>query len=87
MHVQGKVHMIVGDGGNIVVQAGDEGVLVIDTGLEARARTSCSRRFDASPTSRFVSSSTRTSMPTTPARTRRSPGRRVAGGNAPATRA
>ena len=37
MHVQGKVHMIVGDGGNIVVQAGDEGVLVIDTGLAARA--------------------------------------------------
>ena len=36
LHVQGKVHMIVGDGGNIVVQAGDEGVLVIDTGLEAR---------------------------------------------------
>ena len=37
MHVQGKVHMIVGDGGNVIVQAGDEGVLVIDTGLEARA--------------------------------------------------
>jgi cyclase len=36
VHVQGKVHMIVGDGANIVVQAGDEGVLVIDTGLEAR---------------------------------------------------
>jgi glyoxylase-like metal-dependent hydrolase (beta-lactamase superfamily II) len=36
MHVQGKVHMIVGDGGNAIVQAGDEGVLVIDTGLEAR---------------------------------------------------
>jgi glyoxylase-like metal-dependent hydrolase (beta-lactamase superfamily II) len=36
VHVQGKVHMIVGDGGNIVVQAGDEGVLVVDTGLEAR---------------------------------------------------
>jgi cyclase len=36
LHVQGKVHMIVGDGGNIVVQAGDEGVLVIDTGLEPR---------------------------------------------------
>ena len=36
LHVQGKVHMIVGDGGNIVVQAGDEGVLVVDTGLEAR---------------------------------------------------
>jgi glyoxylase-like metal-dependent hydrolase (beta-lactamase superfamily II) len=28
--------MIVGDGGNIIVQAGDEGVLVVDTGLEAR---------------------------------------------------
>jgi glyoxylase-like metal-dependent hydrolase (beta-lactamase superfamily II) len=28
--------MIVGDGGNVIVQAGDEGVLVIDTGLEAR---------------------------------------------------
>jgi glyoxylase-like metal-dependent hydrolase (beta-lactamase superfamily II) len=36
LHVQGKVHMIVGDGGNVVVQAGDEGVLVIDTGLESR---------------------------------------------------
>jgi cyclase len=36
VHVQGKVHMIVGDGGNIIVQAGDEGVLVIDTGLESR---------------------------------------------------
>jgi glyoxylase-like metal-dependent hydrolase (beta-lactamase superfamily II) len=36
LHVQGKVHMIVGDGGNVIVQAGDEGVLVIDTGLEAR---------------------------------------------------
>ena len=36
MHVQGNVHMIVGAGGNIVVQAGDEGVLVIDTGLAAR---------------------------------------------------
>jgi glyoxylase-like metal-dependent hydrolase (beta-lactamase superfamily II) len=36
MHVQGKVHMIVGDGGNVIVHAGDEGVLVIDTGLETR---------------------------------------------------
>ena len=36
MHVQGKVHMIAGDGGNVIVQAGDEGVLVIDTGLESR---------------------------------------------------
>jgi glyoxylase-like metal-dependent hydrolase (beta-lactamase superfamily II) len=36
VHVQGNVHMVVGDGGNIVVQAGNEGVLVVDTGLEAR---------------------------------------------------
>jgi glyoxylase-like metal-dependent hydrolase (beta-lactamase superfamily II) len=36
MHVQGKVHMIVGAGGNIIVQAGEEGVLVIDTGTARR---------------------------------------------------
>ena len=32
-HVQGNVWMLVGAGGNIAVQAGDEGVLVVDTGL------------------------------------------------------
>jgi glyoxylase-like metal-dependent hydrolase (beta-lactamase superfamily II) len=31
--VQGNVHMVVGAGGNITVQVGDEGVLVVDTGL------------------------------------------------------
>jgi glyoxylase-like metal-dependent hydrolase (beta-lactamase superfamily II) len=31
--VQGKVHMLVGAGGNITVQAGDDGVLLVDTGL------------------------------------------------------
>lgn len=36
VHVQGKVHMLVGAGGNIIVQAGDEGVLVIDTGDATR---------------------------------------------------
>jgi glyoxylase-like metal-dependent hydrolase (beta-lactamase superfamily II) len=36
VHVQGNVHMLVGAGGNIIVQAGDEGVLVIDTGLAPR---------------------------------------------------
>ena len=32
-HVQGNVDLLVGAGGNIVVQTGDEGVLVVDTGL------------------------------------------------------
>jgi cyclase len=32
VHVQGNVYMLVGVGANIIVQAGDEGVLVIDTG-------------------------------------------------------
>ncbi|MBV9492958.1 MAG: MBL fold metallo-hydrolase, partial [Acidobacteria bacterium] len=32
-HVQGNVWMLVGAGGNIAVQVGDEGVLVVDTGL------------------------------------------------------
>jgi glyoxylase-like metal-dependent hydrolase (beta-lactamase superfamily II) len=36
VHVQGKVYMLLGAGGNIVVQAGEEGVLVIDTGQETR---------------------------------------------------
>lgn len=36
LHVQGKVYMLVGAGGNITVQAGDEGVLVVDTGVAAR---------------------------------------------------
>lgn len=31
--VQGNVHLLVGAGGNIAVQIGDEGVLVVDTGL------------------------------------------------------
>ena len=33
VHVQGNVYMIVGAGGNITLQAGDEGVLLVDTGL------------------------------------------------------
>ena len=34
LKVQGNVYMLVGDGGNIAVQVNDEGVLVVDTGLE-----------------------------------------------------
>jgi glyoxylase-like metal-dependent hydrolase (beta-lactamase superfamily II) len=30
-HVQGSVHMLVGAGGNVTVQFGDDGVLVVDT--------------------------------------------------------
>jgi cyclase len=34
-HVQGNVHMLVGAGANVVVQVGEEGVLVVDTGVAA----------------------------------------------------
>ena len=36
-HVQGNVYLLVGAGGNIAVQIGDEGVLVVDTGLAQHA--------------------------------------------------
>jgi glyoxylase-like metal-dependent hydrolase (beta-lactamase superfamily II) len=36
-HVQGKVHLVVGAGGNVAVQVGDDGVLFVDTGLAAHA--------------------------------------------------
>ena len=36
-HVQGNVHLLVGAGGNIAVQVGDEGVLIVDTGLARHA--------------------------------------------------
>ena len=32
-HVQGNVHMLIGAGANIAVQVGDDGVLVVDTGV------------------------------------------------------
>jgi glyoxylase-like metal-dependent hydrolase (beta-lactamase superfamily II) len=34
-HVQGNVYMLVGAGANVVVQIGDDGVLVVDTGSTA----------------------------------------------------
>ena len=37
MHVQGKVYMIVGAGGNVTVQVGESGVFVVDTGAAAQA--------------------------------------------------
>jgi len=36
-HVQGNVYLLVGAGGNIAVQTGDDGVLVVDTGLAQHA--------------------------------------------------
>ncbi len=36
-HVQGNVYLLVGAGGNIAVQTGDEGVLLVDTGLTQNA--------------------------------------------------
>jgi cyclase len=33
LHVQGNVHLLVGAGANITLQVGDEGILVVDTGL------------------------------------------------------
>jgi cyclase len=33
--VQGNIYMLVGAGGNITVQAGDDGILLVDTGLAA----------------------------------------------------
>jgi glyoxylase-like metal-dependent hydrolase (beta-lactamase superfamily II) len=32
LHVQGNVHMLVGAGGNVAVQIGEDGVVVVDTG-------------------------------------------------------
>ncbi len=36
-HVQGNVYALFGAGGNVVVQVGDQGVMVIDTGLKPMA--------------------------------------------------
>ena len=57
--------MIVGAGANIIVQAGDEGVLVIDTGPEPRGERRPRGNSAASPTNRSASSSTRTCTPIT----------------------
>lgn len=38
LHVQGNVYMLVGAGANITVQAGDDGVLIVDTGDTAMSQ-------------------------------------------------
>jgi cyclase len=35
LHVQGNVYMLVGGGGNVTLQVGDEGVLLVDTSVAA----------------------------------------------------
>jgi glyoxylase-like metal-dependent hydrolase (beta-lactamase superfamily II) len=37
LHVQGNVYMITGDGGNVTVQTGSDGILMVDSGLAANA--------------------------------------------------
>ena len=37
LHVQGNVHLLVGAGGNVAVQVGRQGVLLVDTGVAATA--------------------------------------------------
>jgi glyoxylase-like metal-dependent hydrolase (beta-lactamase superfamily II) len=37
LHVQGNVYMLVGAGANIALQIGDDGVVLVDTGLAANA--------------------------------------------------
>jgi cyclase len=39
LHVKGGIWLITGAGGNVTVQIGDEGVLVVDTGTAAAARS------------------------------------------------
>ena len=52
MHVKGKVWAIFGAGGNVTVQIGDEGVLVVDTGSADKAaevRAEIARLADGKP--------------------------------------
>jgi beta-lactamase superfamily II metal-dependent hydrolase len=47
--VQGQIHMVAGAGGNIVVQAGEDGLLVVDTGrreMSAQVLALLQRRFN-----------------------------------------
>jgi len=37
-HVRGNIYMIGGDGGNVTVQVGDEGVLIVDSGFAQHAQ-------------------------------------------------
>ncbi len=51
LRVQGQMHMLVGAGGNVAVQAGDEGVLLVDTGYPQMSEKllAAVRRVSAKP--------------------------------------
>ena len=57
--VQGQVHLIAGAGGNIAVQAGEQGVLLVDTGYEQMsAKTLAAMRKISNKTLRTVINTT-----------------------------
>ncbi len=57
--VQGQVHMLVGAGGNVAVQAGDEGVLLVDTGYTQMSEKllAAVRKVSAKPIRAIVNTS------------------------------
>ena len=70
--VQGNVYMLVGGGGNIAVQIGDEGVLVVDTGTTPMSEKVLAAIKKLSP-NRFATSSTPISIRIIRAEMRSSP--------------
>ena len=78
--VQGNVHMLAGAGGNIAVQVGEEGVLLVDSGAGNMTDKVLAAIRQLAPTSRSATSSTRTRTPTRWAAT--TPSREAASGPA-----
>lgn len=59
LHVQGNVYMIAGDGGNIAVQSGPEGVVVVDSGSgeSSEAVVAAIRRISSEPIRYLINTS------------------------------
>ena len=72
LRVQHNVYAIFGAGGNVTVQIGDEGVLMVDSGLAASAPRAARAKSASCRRGRFASSSTRTCIRITWAATSRS---------------
>jgi cyclase len=63
LHVQGNVYMLVGGGGNVgnvTVQIGNDGVLVVDSGLQAPNLMAAIRKLSAGPVRYVVNTSAQT---------------------------